>query len=169
MARLYQRPIFVLSVFAVPLLTFVAPSWAGLSGVAPCWAVLWLMPWSLLDGPLSGFIAGIALGLMLDGLSTGGFSHLPALMFLGWWWGWIGKRGALIERSLNLGLLAWLGTMLIGMSFFLQIWFLNNDFSGPLLRYWSFHTTLSQSILTGLLAPMMSSWLMLIWRRRSSI
>ena len=66
-------------------------------------------------------IAGLCLGLVLDGLHLGQASEVPVLMLLGWWWGRIGRRGVPIERSYNLGLLALLGALLLGGSVLLQL------------------------------------------------
>jgi len=93
MARLYSQPICVASGLLVPLISLAAPSWLSLGGVLPSWAVLWLLPWALVDGPVSGVIAGAAMGLVLDGLSVGDASQVPALMLLGWWWGRLGRAG----------------------------------------------------------------------------
>ncbi len=146
---------------AVPLLTLVSPAFLKIAGVAPSWAVLWLLPWALVDGPAPGAIAGLCLGLVLDGLHLGLASEVPVLMLLGWWWGRIGRRGVPIERSYNLGLLALLGALLLGASVLLQL-----RWSGqwPLLEA-GLHTLVAQSLITGLLAPVLCSLLLLRWRR----
>ena len=146
---------------AVPLLTLASPAFLKIAGVAPSWAVLWLLPWSLVDGPASGAIAGLALGLVLDGLHLGGASELPALVLLGWWWGRIGRRGVPIERSLNLGLLALLGSAVLGVSLGLQL-----HWRGELpLTQAGLHVLIAQSLITGLLAPVLCSLQLLRWRR----
>ncbi len=104
----------------MPLLILASPGWLRLDGVAPCWAVLWLLPWALGDGPLSGAFAGVGLGLLLDALHPGGVTQVPALLLLGWWWGRMGRRAPPIQRSFSLGLLALLGTALLGLSLMLQ-------------------------------------------------
>jgi len=166
MARLHQQPICVASALLVPLLTLATPGWLTLSGVAPSWSILWLLPWSLVDGPVSGTIAAACLGLVLDGLGGGGLTQLPVLMLLGWWWGRLGRRGRPIERSLNLGLLAWIGTMLLGLSFWLQ-WRVLSGLDAPLFQHWAWRQCLLQALITALLAPMLASWQLLIWRRRA--
>ena len=145
----------------VPLLTLASPALLKLTGVPPSWAVLWLLPWALVDGPASGAIAGLALGLVLDGLHLGQASEAPVLMLLGWWWGRIGRRGVPIERSYNLGLLAVIGSLLLGASVLLQLFW-----SGQLpLVEAGLHTLVAQSLITGLLAPVLCSLLLLRWRR----
>ena len=165
MTPLHRQPICVASVLLVPLLQLAAPSWLTLEGIPPSWAILWLLPWSLVDGPVAGVIAGAGLGMVLDGLSLGDASQVPALMLMGWWWGRLGRRGQPIQRSLNLGLLAWIGTVVLGLSLWLQ-WLL---LGAPEARIqaWALHTTVAQSLITALLAPMVGSWQLLLWRRRA--
>ena len=165
MARLHRQPICVASALLVPLFQLVAPSWLVLDGVGPSWAMLWLLPWALVDGPVSGGIAGAALGLVLDGLSLGDSSQIPALVLMGWWWGRLGRRGQPIQRSLTIGLLAWIGTLVLGLSLWLQLLMLES--ADVLLQAWALHTTLAQALITGLLAPMVGSWQLLLWRRRA--
>ncbi len=165
MPRLHRQPICVASAFLVPILQMAAPSWISLDGVPPSWAILWLLPWSLVDGPLAGAVSGAAIGLVLDGLSLGDVSQVPALVLMGWWWGRLGRRGPPIQRSLNLGLLAWIGTLILGLSVWLQ--WLVLGFSDGLIQSWALHTTLAQALITGLLAPLVGSWQLLLWRRRS--
>ena len=129
--------------------------------------MLWLLPWALVDGPVSGAMAGAAMALVLDGLGDGGLTQLPALMALGWWFGRVGRRGQPIHRSLNLGLLAWMGAMVVGLSFWLQLR-LVQGLDTPLLQHWAWHLCLAQALITGLVAPFISSWQLLLWRRRSA-
>lgn len=145
----------------VPLLTLASPAFLKIAGVAPSWAVLWLLPWALVDGPASGAIAGLCLGLVLDGLHLGQASEVPVLILLGWWWGRIGRRGLPIERSYNLGLLAVLGSLLLGASLLLQLYW-----QGQLpLPVAGLHTLVAQSLITALLAPVLCSLQLLRWRR----
>ncbi|TVS04746.1 MAG: rod shape-determining protein MreD [Cyanobium sp. PLM2.Bin73] len=147
------------TVLVVPLLVLAAPAPLQLAGVPPSWAVLWLLPWALMDGPLSGALLGAVLGLLLDSLHPGPLTQLPVLVLLGWWWGRLGRRRAPIERSFSLGLLALLGTALLGASLALQqlVWGLSSPAA--------VHTLLAQTLLTGLLAPMLCSLQLLLWRQ----
>ena len=168
MARLYQRPMCMASSLLVPLATLATPPWLGLDGVPPAWPVIWLLPWSLADGPVSGALSGLAVGLVMDGLHLSGSSQIPALVLLGWWWGRLGSRAQPIQRSLNLGLLAWLGSMLLGFTVFAQV---PIRFGWPLepeLQRWGWHTLWCQALITGLLTPMLASLQLLLWRRMPS-
>ena len=64
------------SALLVPLLVLGSPAWLSLDGVGPAWVLLWLLPWALTDGPISGAFAGVALGLVVDGLSPVSYTHL---------------------------------------------------------------------------------------------
>ena len=166
MARLHQQPICVASSLLVPLATLAIPPWLGIDGVPPAWAVIWLLPWALVEGPFSGALSGLALGLVMDGLHLSGWSQIPALVLLGWWWGRLGRRAQPIQRSLNLGLLAWLGSMLVGTTVLVQLVIRSGWPLDPQLQSWGWHTLWCQALITGLLAPMLASIQLLIWRRR---
>jgi len=149
----------------VPLLLLAAPAPLQLAGVGPSWPVLWLLPWALADGRRSGALAGLALGLLLDGLHGGGPSQAPVLALLGWWWGRLGREAPPIRRSYGLGLLALLGSLLLGASLLLQQLVGLGAAPPALAQAPLLHTLLAQAVLTGLLAPMLCSLLLLLWRQ----
>ena len=168
MAPLHRQPGCVVSALLVPFLSLASPPWLGLDGVPPAWAVLWLLPWALVDGPVSGAVAGIALGLVLDALSLGGASQIPALLLLGWWWGRLGRRPPSIQRTLNLGLLAWIGSLAVGLSLLLQLLIQRGWTLDPWMSGWGWQTLLCQALVTALLAPMLVSMQLLLWRKRGT-
>ncbi|MFO7630725.1 MAG: rod shape-determining protein MreD [Prochlorococcaceae cyanobacterium] len=194
MGTLHRQRWCVATALLVPLLTLASPAPLKIAAVAPAWAVLWLLPWALVDGAFSGAAAGLGLGLLLDSLALGGqlgATQIPALMLLGWWWGRLGRRGPPIERSFNLGLLALLGTLLLDFSlmvqFFLQRWpqgsrlavsgvaadqgvdpalFASPAWLAADLGQAGLHILLAQTLLTGLLAPVLCSLQLLFWRQQ---
>ena len=91
-----------------------------------------------------------------------GSTQIPALMALGFWWGRLGRSGTRIEGIFNLGLLAWLGTVIVGLSLWIQIVLIQSE--GILYKDWGLSTLLAQTIVTALLAPIICSWLLLYWR-----
>jgi hypothetical protein len=186
MGPLSRQPWCVASLLLVPLLTLASPGFLRLAGVAPVWAVLWLLPWALADGPFSGVLAGAAAGLLVDGLHPGGVTQVPALMLLGWWWGRLGRRGPPVERSFSLGLLAMLGCLLLDLSLMLQ-WILASSLGRAEARLpvsgidpavlaqpgWhpadlagaGLQVLLARMLITGLLAPVLCSLQMVLWRQ----
>jgi len=199
MDLLTRQPLLAATALLAPLLALASPGWLSLDGVGPCWAVLWLLPWALSDGPFSGACAGLGLGLLLDALYPSGVSQIPALLLLGWWWGRMGRRAPPIQRSFSLGLLALLGTALLGLTLMLQ-WGLLDwigtreaiQLAGPVagrkladhgvnpallvLPGWRWddlagaglRVLLAQTLITALLAPMLCSLQLLLWRHLGS-
>tara|TARA_Y100001968_G_C19423524_1_gene753099 strand:+ start:988 stop:1476 length:489 start_codon:yes stop_codon:yes gene_type:complete len=155
---------YLVSGLYVPILYLWSPKWLSLQGVGPSWAVLWLLPWVLDKNKISGLFDGFCLGLLLDSISIGSASQIPALMFLGHWWSSDKRNNPPLELSLNLGLYAFLGSIISGLSIWVQICFLGAFQISPWFHGWAFHTLLSQSILTGLLAPLVCSWILLTRR-----
>ena len=169
MGKYRSRIVVAASAMAVIVLNLASPTWFALMGIAPAWEVLWLLPFSLVNGPLNGCLAGLSLGLILDAMSLGGGTQAPALVFLGLWWGQLGRRGAPIDKSFGLGLLAWVGSCLVGIGIWLQFLF-SQVLDHPLLfNIWSFHTLFAQVIITSLLAPLICSWLLLMFRRLNKL
>jgi len=93
-------------------------------------------------------------------------AQVPALLALGWWWGRLGRRGSQIQRSLNLGLLAWLGSVGLGLSVLLQVLIREGGSLDAFTQSWGWQTLWCQALMTGLLAPMLVSLQLLFWRRR---
>jgi rod shape-determining protein MreD len=162
MSRLARHGWCVATALVVPWLVLASPAPLKLAGVPPAWPVLWLLPWALVDGPRSGALAGAGLGLVLDGLHLGPITQIPALALLGWWWGRLGRQGPPIERSFNLGLLALLGGSLILQSRLLGSWS-----PAEWLPASALHTWLAQTLLTALLAPLLCSLQLLLWRQQT--
>lgn len=159
MSSLVRQRWTLATALLVPLLVLASPAPLQLAGVPPSWAVLWLLPWALVDGPLSGALAGLALALVLDGLHPGPLTQVPVLVVLGWWWGRLSRKAPPLERSFSLGLLALLGAALQGGSLWLQqLWW--GEVNAAAL-----HTLLAQTLLTALLAPLVCSLQLLLWRQ----
>jgi rod shape-determining protein MreD len=143
-------------------LLLASPGWLQLAGMSPAWAVLWLLPWSVVEGPLAGALAGIAVGLLFDALQGSNLTSVPMLALLGFWWGQFLAARRPLERSTTLGLLALIGTLLLNGSYALQL-HLRGEFNSA-----AWHITFAQTLLTALVAPLFCSLQVLFWRRISS-
>lgn len=158
MRGLWRRRWCLASALVVPLLVWASPPPLRLAGVPPSWAILWLVPWAVVDGPWSGGLAGLAVGLLVDGLHPGPLQSLPALVLLGGLGGWLGRSGRL-RSPFSLGLLALLASLVLAGTLLAQqhLWKLEDPAA--------WHTLLAQSLLTGLLAPLVCSPMLLLWER----
>ena len=198
MGLLALRPMAVATALLVPLLTLAAPGWLRLGGMAPAWAVLWLLPWAVAEGRRAAIYGAVAVGLVLDALHPGPVTLLPGLVLLGWWWGHLGRRQDSIQASFSLGLLALLGTALLNLTLLLQ-WALISwravqalpagaegvasaspllPLAGPpvallALPLWRWEDLgdvagrmlVAQTLITALLAPLLCSLQLLLWRQ----
>ncbi|MEB3316804.1 MAG: rod shape-determining protein MreD [Cyanobacteriota bacterium] len=185
MRLLTRQPVFAASLLLVPLVGLAAPSWLTLAGVPPCWPVLWLLPWALVDGRRSALLLALVLGLLMDSQHPGLVSWIPGLLLLARWWGPLCARRPAIERPLSLGLLALGGTAMLNLTLMLQ--WLAWGWRFPLDRAdhpapdpgllaqagWTWqdlttagpHLLVAQTLLTALLAPLVCSLLLLLWKR----
>ncbi len=157
--------LILFSALLIPWLTLAGPNWLTLSKVSPNWGILWLLPFSLKYGRTSGILGGFFIGILLDSFSLGDVTHIPAFMLLGFWWGGFDKAILFIRKSFNTFTLAFLGSLLFGVSFAVQFQLIDLQNADILLKSWILQTLLSQAILTSLLAPIISSWLLFFWRR----
>jgi hypothetical protein len=62
--------------------------------------------------------------------------------------------------------LAWLGSVGLGLSLILQLLWRQGGDLDPLTQSWGLQTLWSQALVTGLLAPVLVSLQVLLWRRR---
>ncbi len=157
MRRFNKKLCYQFLAILVPLLTFFSPTWISLVGVGPRWAELWLLPWALQEGPFAGAFAGFLLGLTLDSMNLGFSTTIPSLIFLGYWWGRLGKKDTYVDKFFVLGCLAWLGTLISGLSIWVQEIFLVQGIYTPIFNIWAFQTVLAGAIMTGLIAPIVCS------------
>jgi rod shape-determining protein MreD len=185
MELLRRQPVLAASLVLVPLVNLAAPPWLTLAGVPPCWPVLWLLPWALVDGRRSALLLALGLGLLMDSQHPGLVSWIPGLLLLARWWGPLRTRRPAIERPLSLGLLALGGTVLLNLTLMLQwlAWGWRRPLTGaegaaldPALlarEGWTWqdlttagsHLLVAQTLLTALLAPLVCSLLLLLWKR----
>ena len=160
MVELWRRGWCLATGLLVPALVLASPGWLQLDGIGPNWAVLWLLPWALVDGPVSGALVGAGLGLLLDAIHAGGTTVIPALAVLGWWWGRLGRRSIVMQRSISLALLALVGSLFVGLTLLLQQLLLGQ------LAPAGWQMLLAQVLLSGLVAPLLCSLELLIWRQQ---
>ena len=70
-----------------------------------------------------------------------------------------------IELFLSIGLMAILGTAFVGFSIWVQKIFLYSDLRNHWFHSWSIYVVISEVIITGLVAPFFSSWLLLTYKK----
>ena len=149
------------------LISFIitSPDLLKMNGITPCWPVILLLPFSLKNRPWRSAMAGILLGLFVDSFTISDVSYIPSLLFLSLVWSTYGFHNKKIELFLNIGLMAIFGTAFVGFSIWVQKIFLYSDLRNNWFHSWSIFVLISEVIITGLVAPFFSSWLLLTYKK----
>ena len=166
--KFYSNQYLSLVTFLViPLIIFWNPSWLSLMGFQANWPLFWLLPWSLIYGPLKSMFLGFLLGFILDTFNDDVFTQIPGLMICGFWFGKVGSLYQLNKNPLQFGLTAAIGSLICGVIYFLQIIIHHKLENSPLwLLDYGVQNIFAQVFLTGLLAPVFCKWLYFLFSRK---
>jgi len=165
MDRNSKNILFFCIAICLPLLSMLSPNWIKINGVSPCWPVVFLLPFSLKNAPWISAMAGIFLGIFFDSFTVSDVSYVPSLLFLSLAWSQYGLRNKKIELFLNIGLMAILGTVVVGFSIWVQKIILHSTLRNNWFHSWSLYVLICEVIITGLLAPFFSSWLLSTYKK----
>ena len=148
-------------IFCLPAFIVISPDWLKINGISPCWPVILLLPFSLKNPPWRAASAAIITGIFVDSFTTSDASYIPSLFLLSLVWSQYGLRNKKIELFLNIGLMAIFGTAVVGLSIWMQKIILYVSLRNNWFHSWSIYVLISEIIITGLVAPFFSSWLLL--------
>ena len=160
-----QKSIILFAVIWLPVFIFMSPNLLKLNGITPCWPVIWLLPFSLKNKPLKASIASILIGILMDSFTIEKVSYIPSLFLLSLIWSQYGLHNKKIEFFFNIGLMAIFGTAFVGVSIWIQNIILHSSLRNNWFHSWSIYVLLSEMIITGLVAPFFSSWLLLTYKK----
>ena len=153
------------TIICLPAFIIISPDWLKINGITPCWPVVFLLPFSLKNSPRRAAIAAVLLGIFIDSFTISDVSYIPSLLFLSVIWSNYGLHNKKIELFLNIGLMAILGTAFVGLSIWLQKIILYSVLRNNWFHSWSIYVLISEVIITGLVAPFFSSWLLIIYKK----
>tara|TARA_B100000965_G_scaffold281981_1_gene239816 strand:- start:121 stop:621 length:501 start_codon:yes stop_codon:yes gene_type:complete len=165
MAKINKKFLIFFTNFCVLAFIIISPNWLKINGITPCWPVIFLLPFSLNNSPLRSSIVSILLGLFIDSFTISDVSHVPSLLILSLAWSKYGLHNKKIESFLNIGLMAILGTTFVGFFIWVQKIILYSSLRNNWFHSWSFYILISEVIITGLVAPVFSSWLFLTYKK----
>ena len=152
--------VIILSAFVI-----ISPDWLKLNGITPSWPVILLLPFSLKNRPWKASIASVLMGIFIDSFTISDASYIPSLFILSLVWSQYGLRNQKIEYLLNIGLIAIFGTAFVGFSIWVQKIIMYDVLRNNWFHSWSFYILISEVIITGLVAPFFSSWLLLAYEK----
>ncbi len=165
MANNNKNLLIFFSIVCLQASVILSPDWLKINGITPCWPVVLLLPFSLKLPPWKASIASISLGVFIDSFTISDVSYIPSLFILSLVWSKYGLHNKKIELFLNIGLMAIFGTALVGLSIWVQKIILYSFLRNNWFHSWSIYVLISEVIITGLVAPFFSSWLLLTYKK----
>tara|TARA_B100000965_G_scaffold184542_1_gene154088 strand:- start:129 stop:629 length:501 start_codon:yes stop_codon:yes gene_type:complete len=165
MARNNQKLLIFLTITCLQACIILSPNWLKINGITPCWPVILLLPFSLKNRPWKAALASISLGIFLDSFTISDVSYIPSLFLLSLIWSAYGLHNKKIDLFLNIGLMAIFGTAIVGLSIWLQKIIIYSALRNNWFHSWSIYVLISEVIITGLVAPFFSSWLLLTYKK----
>ena len=165
MAKNNNKLFIFFTIICLPIFIIIAPDWLKINGISPCWPVILLLPFSLKNSPFRAALAGVLLGIFIDSFTISDVSYIPSLFLLSLVWSQYGLHNKKIELFLNIGLMAIFGTAFVGLSIWSQKIILYSVLRNNWFHSWSIYVLISEVIITGLVAPFFSSWLLLAYKK----
>ena len=165
MTKNSRRLLIFFTLICFPSFLIISPDWLKINGITPCWPVILLLPFSLNNPPLRSATAGVLLGIFIDSFTIGDASYIPSLFLLSVVWSAYGLHNKKIELFLNIGLMAIFGTAFVGFSIWAQKIILYRVLRNDWFYSWSIYILISEIIITGLVAPFFSSWILLAYKK----
>ncbi|AFZ45251.1 rod shape-determining protein MreD [Halothece sp. PCC 7418] len=135
-----------------------------LLGLGVNWLLIWVVSWSIKRQPWQGAIAGIAAGLIQDGMTLSSPSHLFSLALVGFLTGRIDKEKYIQEDFVSISLIVF--AMAVVAETFTAAQYTLFDFS-RLVSIWTQHQQIAivSALLSSLWAPVVYYPLNYCWQR----
>ena len=165
MVKNNQKLLVILAIVFLPVLIITSPDWLRINGITPCWPVILLLPFSLENRPWKSALAALALGIFVDSFTISDVSYIPSLIILSIFFSIYGLHNKKIDFFFNIGLMALFGTAFVGFSIWIQKVILYSVLRNNWFHSWSIYVLISEVIITGLVAPFVSSWLLLTLKK----
>ena len=165
MPKINNKLLIFYTVICLQACIVISPDWLKINGISPCWPVVLLLPFSIKNRPWKAAIAAILLGIFVDSFTISDVSYIPSLFILSVAWSTYGLHNKKIQLFLNIGLMAIFGTAFVGLSIWIQKIILYSVLRNNWFHSWSIYILISEVIITGLVAPFFSSWLLLTYKK----
>ena len=165
MIRNKKKLSIFLAIICLPSLIISSPDWLEINGISPCWPVIYLLPLSLAYSPWVSALFAILLGIYIDSFTVGDVSYIPSLFLLSLFWSQYELHNKKIELFLNIGLMSIFGTAVVGISLWVQKIILYSTLRNKWFHSWSIYVLIAEIIITGLVAPFFSSWLLFTYKK----
>tara|TARA_B100000214_G_scaffold330817_1_gene271458 strand:- start:178 stop:678 length:501 start_codon:yes stop_codon:yes gene_type:complete len=165
MVKNNQKLLIIFGLVCLPALMITSPDWLKINGITPCWPVILMLPFSLINRPWKSIVAALTLGILVDSFTISDVSYVPSLVILSIFFSIYGSHNKEIAFFFNIGLMALCGTAFVGFSIWIQKVITYSVLRNNWFHSWSIYVLISEVIITGLVAPFVSSWLLLTLKK----
>jgi rod shape-determining protein MreD len=119
--KLLNIAIIVISIALCAFLLYLRLPGMELLGITPHWLLIWVVTWSMKRSVWQGAIAGLAIGLVSDGISVAHPSHIMSLVIVGVLTAKLQKQKYLGEDFISAALIVFFMAILAETIFALQL------------------------------------------------
>ena len=165
MIRKNKKILILFTVVCLPLVIISSPAWFKINGISPCWPVIFLLPFSLNNNPFRSAFISILVGIFMDSFTLSDASYIPSLLIFSLVCSQYGLKKKKIDLFLNIGLISMFGTALVGISIWVQKIILYSILRNNWFHSWSIYVVIAEVIITGLVAPFFSTWLLFTYQK----
>ena len=138
-----------------------------LLGLSPNWLLIWVVIWSLNRSRFQGVVAGLALGLIQDGMTGFYPSHVPGLVIVGYLTASLHKQRYLKEDFISVALVVFGMSLIAETAIAIQLYL--NGSRSPLELWQNYPAiALASAILSSLWAPILAMPLNHWWENPKS-
>jgi rod shape-determining protein MreD len=173
--RLQDRPgtrvvvncgVTVLSVLLCVMISPTRLPGMELAGIGPNWLLIWVVAWSVKRSVFQGALAGVALGLIQDGMTAHAPTHVISLMLVGILTARLRKERYVREDFISVALIAFAMAVMAETVMAIQ-YSIQGDRS--LVEIWTYHQliALGSAVLSSLWAPVIYFPLNRWWQQMS--
>ncbi|MCY7393185.1 MAG: rod shape-determining protein MreD [Leptolyngbyaceae cyanobacterium CAN_BIN12] len=158
-----------MTVLSVLLCSIILPTrlpGMEIAGIGPNWLLIWVVVWSVKRSMFQGALAGLALGLIQDGMTAYTPTHVISLMLVGILTARLRKERYLREDFISVALIAFAMAVIAETVMAIQ-YSIQGDRS--LVEIWTYHQliALGSAVLSSLWAPVIYFPLNRWWQQMS--
>ncbi|MGK7919989.1 MAG: rod shape-determining protein MreD [Trichodesmium sp.] len=172
MSNLYQHTIVksiitVISLLFSVLLLFTRIPGMEIFGIGPNWLLIWLVAWSSHNSIIESLVAGLALGLIQDSITSSYPTHIIPLVFVGLVTAFLQKKRYLQEDFIFIALLTFIMAIITESIMAFQFGLIGNQ---TFLEIWEKHKeiALGSAVISSLWAPVVYFPLSQFWKIRDN-
>lgn len=173
MSNLYQKITFKLlitiaSVLLCTQLLLTRMPGMEILGIGPNWLLIWVVAWSSQSSIFGGLVAGFALGLVQDGMTSPYPTHTISLALVGFVTAFLQKKRYVQEDFISVALVTFIMTIVAETIIAVQFGLMGNQ---TFTEIWVYHqrVALGSAVISSLWAPVVYFPLSQLWKFKNNL